>query len=627
MAVCNKLQLGVALNVILLVHASTCLFAELPRIIVEHFGDSDSLDAYFCNNSEANSFTISAISDGTKSIRTMVLTSDPEVQKVCLDRGQHRLSIFLDTTCPNGLEFLQQNKDQFNSSYHWLIWTSNLNEVVNSLESTRMDFDSKVTIITEGKPYQSEGENQETYHSMFDIYRKHKTRPPELKEYQRWSKGQPFSISPLPDRGLDGIKFTGVIMIPGWNQKNVSLALLTDPGMALGQSVRWRYGISLFLTICQHVMNCSIQAIQIPNSKELGDSQNNSTTTEALSLISRGMADFGIVPLEWEYDEEESLDFTLPIMNLKHRYVFIRPKMIGSWSALVRPLSAEIWALLAGFLVLGVIAFKAVAPYDESAQHHETWTGCVFVIISALAQQGIPDNVHKVTTRIICLGILILTYLVWIYYSTALLNGLLLPPPDNIRFTPELFGSLLDVGLEDTPYLRERISQQKSVDTTLMQKLAGTDPSEMFLPADIGMEKIVEEPYAFLADETTLNAKLWQVRMTYAEICSIGLIDDMELPRQASFVHHKNSPYKELLRKGIIRSRELGAMDRLKFDWFPSVPPCLWKQDSKQLGFEPHAIAYIIIILGGIASFVVLAGEKFNIYWQFGRSRKTIIVE
>ncbi|CAA9997179.1 unnamed protein product, partial [Nesidiocoris tenuis] len=70
-----------------------------------------------------------------------------------------------------------------------------------------------------------------------------------------------------------------------------------------------------------------------------------------------------------------------------HRYVFIRPKMIGSWSALVRPLSAEIWALLAGFLVLGVIAFKAVAPYDESAQHHETWTGCVFVIISALAQQ------------------------------------------------------------------------------------------------------------------------------------------------------------------------------------------------------------------------------------------------
>ena len=51
-------------------------------------------------------------------------------------------------------------------------------------------------------------------------------------------------------------------------------------------------------------------------------------------------------------------------------------------------------------------------------------------------------------------------------------------------------------------------------------------------------------------------------------------------------------------------------MDRLKSDWFPQFPDCLWKTDALQFGFQPHAVAYVIMVIGIVASILIFGGEK-----------------
>lgn len=93
-------------------------------------------------------------------------------------------------------------------------------------------------------------------------------------------------------------------------------------------------------------------------------------------------------------------------------------------------------------------------------------------------------------------------------------------------------------------------SQVDSSDGDFYDKVALNSPAEVFKSAADGVQKTVHEPFAIFGEEIELRQHLWSSSMTWAEVCSVGLVDDVRLPQQASFVLPRNSPYKEFLRRG-----------------------------------------------------------------------------
>ncbi|KAF6211936.1 hypothetical protein GE061_012453 [Apolygus lucorum] len=582
---------------------------NLPSIIIEHFSYTGHCNAYFCNIYDALFFE-GDVSSFPTLCKTSVISSTNE--RIKLDSSQHRLGIFLDTSCIGGLLFLQKNPDVFNSSYKWLLWSQNSAEVLDILEPSHIDIDSDLTLLMEvstlsmENPPGSSSEPGKAF-AMADVHRKHRSLPFIVEEYQLWIGNNLHSTSPVSERDLEGVRFVGSVWLSSMNIANTPRELLMDPAHASNVDVKSRYGMSLFNTLCQHYLNCSLDLIQA-NCNDDWIPCNG--TVSIIDQVSKGEADFGIVPLIWDPLKLEMIDYSLPIMNIKFKYLFLRPKMIGSWFALILPLSSEIWLLLFALLILSVVAFRIVSPYDDVSHHNDGWGGSIFLFVSAMAQQGIPDNAGKLTTRIIYVCVLGVTFFVYVYYSTALLNGLLLPPPNSVSFPEQLFQSHFQIGLESSDILRARMMPNTGRDEELKRSLASTAESDIFMSAATGVEKAVHESFAIFGDESALYQQLWTVSFTFAEMCSVGLVDDEERPRQASFVLRPNSPYKEILRRGIIRSRERGAMERLKTQWFPGFPECLWKTDAIEFGFRPHTVAYIILGIGVAAGAIIFGVEK-----------------
>ncbi|CAB0020981.1 unnamed protein product [Nesidiocoris tenuis] len=68
--------------------------------------------------------------------------------------------------------------------------------------------------------------------------------------------------------------------------------------------------------------------------------------------------------------------------------------------------------------------------------------------------QGVPDNSADASTRIGHVAVLMISFLIGVYYNTAILNGLILQAPNGIQTVDQLLRSDYRLAVQDMPYLR-----------------------------------------------------------------------------------------------------------------------------------------------------------------------------
>lgn len=146
--------------------------------------------------------------------------------------------------------------------------------------------------------------------------------------------------------------------------------------------------------------------------------------------------------------------------------------------------------------------------------------------------------------RIIYLNLLILSILLYNYYTSSLVSSLLSSKPDVFETIEELIDSDLQLGIENQPYTFTYILQRSGDFYIRKLNRSKIYRTNKFLTPEEGIRKVKEGGYGYHTETTTaypLIARMYDQK----EICDLNEIDFIP-PGPMSLFLQKESQYKEL---------------------------------------------------------------------------------
>ncbi|XP_024083300.1 glutamate receptor ionotropic, delta-2-like [Cimex lectularius] len=524
-----------------------------------------------------------------------------------MEQQVQKVGVFLDSSCEEGQDFLLDSLKLFNSSYQWLIWTNNITENLLTLSPSRINIDSNVTIATPGV-------------KLYDIYRIHKSVNFTVTEIGTGENDKLYFI-PRPDRrDFNQFKFNASLMMIDlkFNLSNLIPPLL-DQSYEPGIDMVRRYGLSLFMHLAEFY-NFRMSYVL---TNAWGVQLKNGSWDGMVGQVKRGEADFGLAPAKFIIKRYDIIDYIASLQIVRTCFTFLQPKLFGTYKALVHPLDPIVWVCLGVCSLLGVIAFKAVSKHDNTSVCNDNLGGSTLLVISSIAQQGFPDNSYKLSTRLIYISLLFVTFFTAVYYNTAILNGLLLQAPNAIQNVHQLLKSDIKLGLLAVPYILNEIhTLNDSLTVAVRKKLDKIkDPKDKYLNVEEGVAKLKKGQFAFYTEDEAIYTEIMH-KMSDAEICSLSEVEKYR-PFHVGAIAQDNSPYRELFSRAFVLMREKGLMDRQENRWLVQKPECHWRQDAHSLGLEPLTLAYVIMGLGYILAFAAYIYER----WIYNNKNKKLQIK
>lgn len=148
--------------------------------------------------------------------------------------------------------------------------------------------------------------------------------------------------------------------------------------------------------------------------------------------------------------------------------------------------------------------------------------------------------------RIIFLNILILSILLYNYYTSALVSSLLNTQPNVLKSVRELYESNLKVGTEYQPYTNTYIVQARSdpwVQKLNSSKIFTSGRPNYYSPEE-GLAKVKKGEFAYHTEITTAYPIISRTFET-DPICDLAQIEFID-PASVGFMAPKNSQYRQL---------------------------------------------------------------------------------
>ncbi|KAF6212314.1 hypothetical protein GE061_012836 [Apolygus lucorum] len=587
--------------------------SPLPSLLVKYFGRLPGNHFYFCKASDAVA-TWRQVASEKINMNVRVLSSRPSPNDFIVDDHQpQRMGIFLDLSCPESYVFLDKSRDLFNATYRWMLLTDDLEKTLSALVPTRLEADSDGTILLTSKDEISTTDDDVR---VFRISRIHFKAPFNAELIPREANPDLVNVS-KPD--FRGYRFnTSLMMIDIKFNKSNLLEPLLDRSFAAGSDMVRRYGLSLFLHMAEYY-NYTMSYVL---TDAWGDPFGNGSWSGMVGQVQRGEAEFGLAPAKYITPRYVVIDYVTSLHIVRVCFTFLQPKLFGTYKALVLPLDADVWLFL-GLCSLGsVIAFWILVPYDKTSGQNDGLAGSAFLVVAAVANQGIPDNTNYLATRIVYLVVLMVSFFVGVYYNAAILNGLLLQAPNAIQNIEQLLESDIRLAMLDIPYLHDEMTHNDTMTIRVRTKLEKHSPPHYFSVSE-GVAKMRKGQFALYTEDEAIYHEIANT-LSDAEVCSVSEVEKYK-PFHVGAVARLNGPYKELFNRAFTLMRERGLMDRQKNYWLLSKPECHWRQDALSLGLEPMFLAYTCMILGSLLSFLFYFLEKLHHRGTFERAKNWII--
>ncbi|XP_056634103.1 ionotropic receptor 75a-like [Diorhabda sublineata] len=211
--------------------------------------------------------------------------------------------------------------------------------------------------------------------------------------------------------------------------------------------------------------------------------------------------------------------------------------------------------------------------------------------------------------RIIFLTLLIMSMMIYNYYTSSLVSSLLSNVPRPMKTIKELYESDLKVAIEPLPYLFSYILQHK--DDRFISLLNRTKIYEKGVlnaaTAVRGIEKVKGGTHAYLTELSTAFSCLADSDQDV--VCDLA--DIIFIPfGDIGLVAQKRWQYTELFHITLRKILSSGIFRRIEDFWVSKRPKCLNKTRIKAVGVPELFLIYLIFVIGLIISLIIFLIES-----------------
>ncbi|KAJ8925123.1 hypothetical protein NQ315_001305 [Exocentrus adspersus] len=539
-------------------------------------------------------------------VRTAYLPVQEGTVAQIRDENYEKVSFVLDSSCENANTVLKEGSEhnKFRFVHNWFIissFTMKRENVRNLLQNVtlRMDTDLKLAV-----PFHAER------YSIFEIYW------PGLQVDIKINNIGLYSNRSLTFFNKDASFYTerknmSSVLIRTGNRVNYSFATPESYANELRHRQHFTFGkfhFQLFLHLVyihEFHYNTTIKPEWFGNSSSgIEAGLSGLLWDNKIDISSAG----GIL----RAPRMHYYDYLLPYYQFRTSFFFRNPGLVNPGSEVLKPFSLLTWYCFLTATVVVTLAVKASYWIERrfltSRSNYSVFTSFV-IIVSLFAQQGSSIVPTHLGGRIIFLDVLILSILLYNYYTSALVSSLLNSKPPVLETIRELYQSNLKIGTEYQPYTNTYIVQAK--DNEWVQKLnsskifAGSVPN-YYTPED-GLAKVKLGGFAYHTETTTAYPIISRT-FEADPICDLAQIQFID-PASVGLMMPKKSQYRQLFLVSLVKMHQSGIFKRERDVWVASMPQCQSNLRVLSVGVNELFLVYIILVGGMTLAFATFCLE------------------
>ncbi|XP_058814600.1 ionotropic receptor 75a-like [Topomyia yanbarensis] len=539
-----------------------------------------------------------------------------------------RTTCVFDYSCDESLPILQNFSDlhYFNITYNWLFLAENdttvdANNVLWKLKSIQMNTD--LTIL------ENVSNSSEKSYDLIDVYAKgrHLCKDIYQHKYGIWNSDKGITMVPGYNRyylryNFDGLQLRGVTVIDRDNvtSKDVD-SILETPGSTQGVVVFVKYHYAL-LCILRDYHNFRIKfriargwAGRLKSGYRLGllgILARNEVDVAATGIFQRTNrhAEFDIIHLSWEFSAGFIYRMTPQLSDASGGGNFFTPFDENVWIA-----SAVTMIVLLIVLKLSSLIFSRIFREDP----HISLVTYFLEAVASIAQQGLSGTVSpRMPIRIILFSLLVLNLVLYNYYTSSVVGGLLSSPGKGPQTIKEIIESPLTLSFRDIGYHKILFRETKKpiIQELYQKKLRpsreGLNTIPVYTDVSTAVPYLKKGGYAFHCEMTEAFEAIAD-QFDAVEICELrtaaGLFADLKL---MSFVLPKRSMYTELFKITMMRTQEIGLVKRNLKIYKIEKPICQSGSRVNPVELPGVSLAFAVLVGGIVLALILLLMERFS---------------
>ncbi|XP_075145156.1 ionotropic receptor 84a isoform X2 [Haematobia irritans] len=204
----------------------------------------------------------------------------------------------------------------------------------------------------------------------------------------------------------------------------------------------------------------------------------NNTWTGVMGLVVRDEVEFSVAPLRFTSERIRQVVYSQVVHVERVRFLFRHPKRSSIRNIFFEPLATTVWwCVFALTVITGILlAIHVYAEYrwywkvqlakgEEPPQHdiEPDVDFIVFTTLETIFMQGpTPEHFNANSTRLLLTSVSAFTIILMQFYGAFVVSSLLSEAPRSITNLPALYGSNLEIGMEDIPYNYEFFASTSS---------------------------------------------------------------------------------------------------------------------------------------------------------------------
>ncbi|XP_055381397.1 ionotropic receptor 75a [Condylostylus longicornis] len=524
----------------------------------------------------------------------------------------------LDVSCTNATIVLEQASKlkYFNKTYQWLIIDENLNSnVLETLNSTmEIGLNSQILYInkTESNSYE-----------LYDVYSKgrHIGSPMNISFFAKWSYKKRLEkanelqeMREIIHRGqFNLLTLRGVIVIDKDNittNEQVFKLLQAEDYKSVGLFSMIKYASELVKVISDR-LNFTID-YRVTRGWA-GRLQNTSYRLGLMGVVQRGEVDIAASPSFLRISRIKDLDFYHQSWIFEAGFIYVYSNLVKHKSGggdFLAPFNHNVW-------IFSLISFIFIIAKGNQMVITDS---VLLQSVAVICQQGLDPAPKKPAIRIVVFSLILFSLLMYNYYTSSVVGGLISNNDPGIKDLEELAKSRLTLIFEDIGY--NKVVMTEPTNRSIVMKIRKKFFSQSYTSYELDGYTTLSKAISYIRAGTHAYhcefiphydeiAKIFDPN----EICNLRTITGLLKHETLAMVLTKKSQYLEMFKIILTRAREVGIVKRELKRIQNSRPKC-----QGALTVSPVAMASVL------NAFIILMGKSDIFKMEVSHFEKFLIL-
>ncbi|XP_012534656.2 ionotropic receptor 75a [Monomorium pharaonis] len=580
--------------------------AQISQIIRDYFvyKNVTRVAGFSCGNMDEDLLTLKLLNNA--GISTAIKPAGLQIDILRYLNTDRIMGVFVDIRCPNqnfsGIFDEGSGHRMYDYSYTWLIFGSNLNHSLQSLNDTGFSIVTDFAIILPN----------ETEYVLYDVYNLCKIRGGVLNVtwLGSWREDDGLTIN-LTDPRVNRrrnynrlqIKAVGIVL---HRPEYLSLIdyLERDNLEIMDNWPKFGY------TMLSHVANMYNFTMDLIEITHWNKSDRNGPVMGALK---RDVADLAYYPSILTVERYADARVILPQWPTRTCFMFrtIPAMKMKPW-IILKPFAADTWYMIVVIVVITIFILSCILKLERAEDY--SCSISALITVAALCQQGFPTLTDQSASRIAFIQILIFGLLVYNYYSAAIVSARLNEPLQKMNDSLySLAHSKMQMAAEENIFF-DFLLRKKTPEVQYFNYFWNLIPeSKRFISLEDGVQEIKKGGFAYHADPDDIYPMIEREfdKQMICQLTEVHLLQPSELGLWSTHKSHLH----EISKRAFLKISTSGIRRREIRRWTARKPYC--PDDEifvSSVTIYEAAPILILLLFGMIISFIVFGIEHFIFY-------------